>query len=336
MNSLDDCVEAAFAELDPRIRSQFADDPFTALDALGLKAREADHLTEKRADGGTCDGVSFLKEGVILYAATASRRENFTLGHELGHWLVDQAPDIYDWLAGQPEPAVALETLCDRLASGLVVPDDVINQIVGEGPVEANHVTLLYQSTNASIPVCAIALAGRLGTLGAVIVVRHAIQEVEYASVHPDPDRGWPVVHPWPGQPLPPSHPLRFLTAGQTARRKSFWETPWRSHAEFYLDAIAGQRRTVAVLADTDLWGVERFHAPQDREFDQRPELEVRCCGQVRRFRGYPHQDCGGGFCPICGKCRCDRRAAAEATCSRCGLQFLPHLLEKGLCDDCR
>ena len=336
MNTLEDCTEAALSVLEARTRDDFTASPLAILHDLGLKVQASDHLAETRHDGGSCDGMSFLKDGVILYAPTESRRENFTLAHELGHWLVYQVDEIFDWLADQPEPDVAHETLCDRIAARLLVPDTLLRQAVGNGPLRANHITDLYRATNASLPVCAIALASKLPTLGAVIITRHSTETVEYASIHPDPERGWPKVRPWPGQPVPPTHPLRRLTTGSTLTTRSFWETPWRSRADFYLDAVAGNRRTIAVLADTDLWAVERFHPVTTREFDDRPEREIRCCGSTRRVRGYPCPKCNEVHCPECGKCRCDRQTAAETKCAGpCGLQYMPHLLTDGLCDQC-
>src|SRR5690606_684707 len=101
--------------MEPAARSRFAVDPLTTMRLdLGLTVSPADHLSEKRADGGACDGLSFPKDGVILYAPTRnSRRENFTLAHELGHWLIEQVPAVFDWLFEQQAPEKVLETLCD-------------------------------------------------------------------------------------------------------------------------------------------------------------------------------------------------------------------------------
>lgn len=106
MRNIDDCVYAAMATLSPETLSRFLADPLHTMRAdLGLKVQEAEHLAEKRADGGACDGLSFLKDGVVLYAPTRnSRRQNFTLAHEVGHWLVHKVPAIFDWLVDQPDP----------------------------------------------------------------------------------------------------------------------------------------------------------------------------------------------------------------------------------------
>jgi hypothetical protein len=357
MRTLDDCVAAALGAMGQEVRTRFVLDPLATMRTdLGLKVTAAEHLAERRADAGACDGLSFLKDGVILYAPTDnSRRENFTLAHELGHWLVGKVPKIFDWLVEQPTPKQALETLCDLIAQRLLLADAAITSVVGDGPIRAQHVIDLYEATQASIPVCAIALAARLTGLCAIVVVDidpNAFDDravVRYASVRPDPSEGWPKVYPWPGQAVPPGHPFQhLLSRAQTGfllalesrelQKLSFWSTPWGERAPFYLDAVApSRRRVIGILADTDLWGAERFHPAERRDYDQRPEREITCCGQTRKVRGYPHDPCGQIHCPACGKCRCDRRDDELVLCGgNCFLKYKPHLLIKGLCEDCR
>lgn len=344
MRTLDDCLAAALNELAPDVLARLRFDPLgTIRRDIGLKVQEAAHLTERRADGGACDGLSFLKDGVILYAPTRnSRRENFTLAHEVGHWLVGQVPEIFDWLFDQAEPKHFLETLCDLIAQHLLLSNSTLDSVIGSSPIRAHHVLDLYEASQASMPACAIALGERLPGLGAVMLVDRDSEsdelKVRYASVHPDPAHGWPKVYPWPGQALPVAHPLRFLTAGAVVQRRTFWATPWGDRADFYMDAVASSdRRIVAVLTDTDLWGAERFHPRSTRDFDQRPEQEITCCGQMRTARGYPCHQCGQVHCPICGKCRCDRRNDELVMCSGgCFLSYRRNLLVDGRCDDCR
>lgn len=343
MRTIEECVEAALAVLTPQVRAGFAADPITVLrDGLDLKVQQAPHLAQRRGDGGACDGVSFLQDRVILFAPTPySRRENFTLAHELGHWLVTQTPPIYDWLFEQPDPNQELETVCDGIAQRLLLTQSSIDHVVQAGPVQARHVLDLYESSNASIPACAIALAARLPGLGAVVIVEHPGPPdpavVAYASIRPDPERGWPKVYPWPGQDVPAGHPLRHHRAGGSIRRRSFWAMPWGERADFYLDAVEVRGRWIAVLADTDLWGAERFHPNTAREFDQRPEREIHCCGQTRKVRGYPCPTCDEAHCPECGKCRCERQQDELIMCAGgCFLMFRPNLLVNGLCEECR
>lgn len=335
--NLEQCVELALQQVTPAVRARFAADPLGALrQELGLAVEAADHLRKRRNDGGACDGMSFLEDGVILYAPTPnSRRQNFTLAHEFGHWLVEQATEIYDWLADQREPARMLETVCDRIAQRLLLPAELVSSVV-KRPLRASGVLDLYRASQASRPVCCIALAERLPQLGAVILLDREAESVAYASVRPDPEHGWPRVFPWPGQPVPAGHPLRTLARRAAVTRRSFWRMPWGEEADYYLDAVAAGNWTVAVLSATDLWNAERLHVEQPRRFDDRPVREVRCCGEVRPVRGYPCPNCREPFCPKCGRCRCDRQAAAEQICQRCFVRYLPHLLVNGLCEECR
>lgn len=336
MRTLDDCVEAAFTLLDSIDLHACDGDPHAVARELDLQVVEAPFLTQRRGDHGACDGMSFLDDNVILYAPTPSRRENFTLAHEIGHWLVNQVDAIFDWLGEQEDGARALETLCDRIARRLLIADDAINSVLGTQPVSVAQLRALYDMTLASIPVCLISLARRLPCTGAVVSIDPSNWMVTYSSVQPDPERGWPVVVPWPGQEVQADHPLRRLTAGNDLRRKTWWTTSWGRREDFYVDALHTGNRILAVFAAHDLWAIDRFHAPTRRAFDERPERIVTCCGRTRTVRGWPCPDCDGGYCPDCKSCICDRRAAREVTCQgRCGLSYMPHLLQEGYCEDC-
>ncbi len=335
--NVDTCARRALAGLTDQQRRDVAADPIDALRALGLEVRAVEHLANQRADGGACDGVSFLDDGVVLYAASSrSRRENFTLAHELGHWLVHRDSAILDWLADQPSPMAQLETICDRVAQQLLLPAEHVAATVGAGPVRAEHLLELYAGTNASRPVCAIGLAARLRGLGAVVIINTTTWDVESASIHPDPDRGWPEVFPWRGQPTPPGHPFRTLRPGAALTRRSRWTAPWGSEQTYYIDALRDDRRVYAVLADTDLWHAETLHLDPPRDYLDRPRGEVTCCGRTHTVSGYRCSTCDRHYCPVCKQCVCDRRAARAVTCTKCFLTREPHLVSGGVCVECR
>jgi hypothetical protein len=124
--SVDTCADLALKELSSGVAERFAREPAETLrENLGLAVQCVGHLDQSRDDGGVCDGLSYLSDGVVLYRRTGNRRENFTLAHELGHWLVDLIEDIYDWLVKQSNPAKMLETVCDRIAQKLLLPNTV-------------------------------------------------------------------------------------------------------------------------------------------------------------------------------------------------------------------
>ena len=256
---------------------------------------------------------------MILYAPTpASRRENFTLGH----WLAESAPDIYDWIADQDEPGPLLETLCDQIAQRLLLPESAATAVIGSGPIRAQHLVDLYEGSHASRPVCAIALAKHMPGSGAIAIIDRCTGAVTHATVQPDPEQGWPSVFPWRGQRLSEGHPLLGIIPEASAARRLPWRTPWGTQADLYVDAIGDDRRVMAVLCDRDLWEVERFHAPIQRDFDIRPMLRGSYCGTSFERRGYPCADCGQPFCPRCGDCRCQQDAKRVLTCQKCFLQY--------------
>lgn len=334
--NIEQCTAAALSSLPPSVLRQFADSPLTALETLGLTVEHVEQLTDTRRDGGVCDGTSFLQHDVILYRPTPnSRRENFTLAHELGHYLVDKDEQTMDWLGDQPQTQRLLETTCDRIAQALLLPNERVTAVVG-GPISADTVLDLYESTQASRPACAIAVAARLPGLGAVVFIDPATNQVSFSSVRPDPEHGWPEVFPWASHPVPAGHPLKAIPAGGRLTRRSYWETPWGNRQPFYIDALHEGRRIIAIFSETDLWDCEKLHIEPQRTYLDRPIREVTCCGSITEFRGFPCSECDGGYCPTCRQCRCEKLASQERPCRRCFALYQPHLLVDGLCEEHR
>lgn len=333
--NVDDFVTRALSSITTDLRDLFAVNPLGALKEMKLTVVAVEELGDTRQGGGACDGVSFLQDGVILYAPSPnSRRENFTLGHELGHALVARDVAAMDWLADQSDTARLLETICDRIASALLLPAAGLTHL--DGPVSAQDVLDLFRSTQASRPVCAIAIANRLNGLGAVALVDRYSRQVTFSSVHPHPDMGWPTVFPWRGQVIPPGHPLATLHDGGTMRRRSYWATPWGARQDYYIDACHDGHHLIVVFADLDIWGCETLHLDPPREYLDRPTGEVTCCGHTVQVRGYLCTTCQQHYCPRCQRCRCERSAGTETTCRRCFLSYQPHLIIEGLCEECR
>lgn len=337
MTSADDWVLRAVTS-EPEVAALFADDPAgTMQDGLKLLVQVVDDVQTSRGVHGACDGISFLEDGVVTYRATPySQRDQFTLGHETGHFLLDRLPGFYDWLVNQPHEDELLESMCDRIAARLLLPDSKVTSVVGAGPLRAVHVDELVQSSRASRPACAIALAQRLNVVGAVVLIDQASRVVSHASVRSDPDRGWPTVFPWRSQPCPAAHPLAVMKPGASWRGKSWWSTQWEQRADYYIDAVSDGRTIVAVFADTDLWSSERLHLDQSREYDTRPWLTFWCCGREQSFQGYPCGTCGRGYCRTCRECECDRRSKSSTVCIGCNLEMPRHRLQAGRCEECR
>ncbi|APZ33039.1 hypothetical protein BOH66_01055 [Microbacterium aurum] len=334
--NVDACVRLAVAAVPSDVRAGFIDDPLeTMTGRLGLTVRAAPQLASARADGGFCDGMSFLDDGVILYRPTGNRRENFTLAHELGHYIVNTLDRVVDWLADNDDDGRVLETICDRFARELLLPTNVAAELVGRGPVRARHVLELYSATSASHPVCMIALAQQMRELGAIALIDRTTGEVTDASVRPDPELGWPKVIPWRGQRMPQGHHLLGLEEGTGRTERLTWHGTWGDE-DFFIDAVGARNKIVCVFAATDIWTPGSAAPLISRDFDTRPHLRGTCCGRDFQVAGYPCPKCKKPFCPSCGLCPCQRSSAADALCDECFRLFRPHLLEGGLCVECR
>ncbi len=322
----------------PTLVTAISASPIDGARQLGLTVQPVERLTETRGARGWCDGVSFLKAGVTAYVRSPnSRREHFTIAHEIGHWLVDRDDDAVDWLADLPDPARVLEQLCDQIAGRLLVTDETLNSLIGSWGIQAADIRGLYERTTASEPVCAIALTRHLRTPGAVVLLDRAGFTVSYASLIWDKGDEQPVAYPWPGQHIPAAHPLRNLAVGGHMQRRSWWATPWGERHTYYLDAVSGQSRIAAVFAETDIWGCEQLHLDQPSRRPARPSFTIQCtCGFAGEVRGYPHDECGKPFCPQCGACECDRKFAGHKPCAQCFVRTPARDLVDGRCSMCR
>jgi IrrE N-terminal-like domain len=326
------------AALQAELIATIADSPIEGARRLGLTVQAVDTLADDRGAHGWCDGVSFLRAGTILYVRSPnSRREHFTIAHEIAHWLVDRDDEAVDWLADLPDAPRTLEQLCDQIAGRLLVTDDALDALLAGRTVEATDVRALYESTTASEPVCAIALTRRLHVPGALVLLDRGTQTVSYASLIWDFDDERPIAYPWPGQQIPVGHPLRGLAAGSRCQRRSWWATPWDERHTYYLDAVSGQNRIAAVFAETDLWGCEKLHLDTPSRRPSKPSFTLSCqCGFVGEVRSYPHDDCGQPFCPRCEECACVRKYSGHKACKQCFVSTPPRDLVDGLCSMCR
>lgn len=318
-------------ELDDGLRDDVAGSVATAIELhLGLTVRPAESFGERGA-GGWCDGASLIDSGVILYRPTASRRQNFTLMHELGHHLIDNNVDCLTWLADQPDPPRVLEQLCDQIAADLLITANVVDQVLGRRAADAGAVLELYDRTEASRSACVIAVARRLPCDGFVLLVEEGSTAVFFAARARDTRP-----YGWREDPIPSAHPLR--QEPPPARALSWWPYPTGSERrEYFMSTATARGWTIAVFAENNLFGVPGFHIPQQVDEDRGNDADITCpCGYRGRTRMWPCPRCGVPECPQCGECDCARRDRKLVQCKSCFSMVQPHLIVDGLCDACR
>jgi hypothetical protein len=326
-------AERLVAALDPAARQAFATDPQGAVaEHFGRRLRPEPHLGDRRGAGGWCDGMSFDDHGVIVYAPTWSRRENFTIAHEVGHGMVDadEDEDTWNWVGDHPEKDGIIEKTCDAIASRLLLPRDRISAVLSEQRASGGAVLRLYDHFEASREACAIAVAERLGCEGFVLLAKADTELITFASRFGDTRPS-----PWRDDPLPPAHPLHRLDAGEEQVIESWWPTRGNDRRPFYQHAIRHEDWIYAAFAENDLWGAARFHAPRPEPTTSR-RFYVNCaCGYKGYTNSFPCGTCRTVPCPTCG-CECDRKAKLpEEACRNCFTVVRQHLLVDGLCPRC-
>ncbi|GAA3824108.1 ImmA/IrrE family metallo-endopeptidase [Cellulomonas soli] len=315
-------------------RALIAGNPIAGIESLGYTVVAEAALTSKRGAGGWCDGLSFAEHNTVIYAPTpGSNRQNFTLLHEVGHILVEDDDSALVWLADRDNPEREVERLCDEIASALVVPEEMLDDIVGIGPLTAMDLKTLVTVSSASGPACAIALATRLSS-GAVAIIDRATEIVAHSALCGDELQ----VYPWRGTNVPAGHPLLRLAAGAATTTRSYWLDRWDRRQDYYVSAVATEKRIYAVFSINDLWGVDRFHggqAPPTKSNALRREIRCRC-GFRGPVTGWPCPECGHLYCPECGDCDCQRRARMQELCGSCFCLTPAVDLVGGICSGCR
>jgi len=318
----------------PGVRSELAQDPAAALRRRFDLIVQATQTPARRGEGGWCDGLSFLHERLVLYVPTpSSRREHFTLLHELGHHLAATCDDLLEWAADSPNPSRVIEEMCDAMAAQLLLPDELLNGVLARAKPSAQHLVALYERSTASREVCAIALAQRLGCEGFVTLIRRDRLEVTFSSRVAETRP-----YAWRGDLLPPAHPLRTLGTARVLRCESWWPLPGGERRGYWLDALADDRHTYAIFADSDLWGITPLHILDRVEArTERPTIEVHCstCGFQGVTHRFPCTDCRKPACPRCGDCACSRRIRQSGVCRVCHCRVPKHRLRDGTCNDC-
>lgn len=299
----------------PEIREALGLEPADALvQHFGLRIVPLDQLRSSRGAGGWCDGVSLTNDRVICFAPSPhSRRQNFTLLHEFGHFLANEDDDVLDWLADRPDPATDIERLCDAVAAQILLPESTTTRILDGRRPSPEHLQQLYTASEASEEVCAIALAGRLSVRGAVVLIRRRTATVAFAA-----SSGWPPLLVPRGLAVPPHHPLRELGIRQ---RWSGWTTSDLRLAAtepvpetlipnlLQARAQAGRNRTTAILLDTrSIDGAEDYWLARHVFDPDQPDRNSSVCPRCSHRSNpntYPCEECGAPPCWRCGQCRC-------------------------------
>lgn len=326
-------------QLTPDRQGELAVAPVATLREMGLTVCELDATFT--SEGCSCDGAYFPEpyapRPTIGYVRTPrSRREAFTLLHELGHHLVRSDPPLLSAIADDDlDPDRLEERICDAFAGRLLVPDAILTAVVGQRRPEAADLRRLFDACSGSREACAVRLAEHLRCDGYVALLDRSSHTVRFASPSPECAYAW-----GRGSPVPSRHPAWHAGDGGVFRGQG--EVAWRSgyRRNLWLDAVGDGPLVVAVFSADRYWsalGLGILDAPSATIAT--PMLltgSCRHCG-ARVWGTRACDKCGDVRCRACGKCGCGAPPLRAKVCARCYMlknkaQFHPG---SSLCREC-
>lgn len=266
----------------------------------------------------------------IFFDPTANdARIRFTVLHELGHHLLVTAAaallDDIDVAAGQAHAAASVEELvCHRFAARLLIPDRVLDAVVGS-PVRPADVVAVHDASNASWEAVVVRVAERLRRPGAVVLMRD-IGRVSFCA-------GSRLEAPWWGRGSL-TDPAGALAAAfdrdHIARREVFRHGQAFSRELFCDTQRVHDRLVVAVLSDKASDGRFDVLVDPDPVWTDRVVFCEWC--EAERTEGWCEL-CRGRRCSECGRCGC-KKPRQNPVCASCGLEA-PMRLGETICVDC-
>lgn len=108
---------------------------------------------------------------LVITRSMSTRRQHFTLLHELGHHIQRTDLALGEAVLAHREAELFEEAACDAFAARLLLPDDMVASVLGsEGPT-ARAAVELFALSNASRAAICVRLAGLLTQAAVVAVV---------------------------------------------------------------------------------------------------------------------------------------------------------------------
>jgi IrrE N-terminal-like domain len=337
--TLESIVGALLAHLDEDIRTDLAsEDPVTAIELyfgpIGFQPLPSTRVTRGQcATDGYYDSQIDPSRPWIIYAENVHEtRVRFTVLHELGHHLLvtvaDSLLDVIDVLGGGGDGTInAEEAVCHRFAGKLLVPDDLLIEIIGSDRIKPEHVLAVHEKASASWEAVAVRVAEVMPAAGAVILLRDG-ETVAFCASSPRLDSAW-----WPRDSrLDPNGPLaRGFHLRQTAQPEQYRFGLGYPRAMFCDTLPVHDGLAIGVLTDKPSDGSLSIIEEAEPAWKERVQFCEWHPG-VERDVGWCDK-CKGQRCPECGRCGCSH-PMKNPLCPDCGLQK-PFRAGAEICRDC-
>lgn len=160
------------ASYGPSFCAQLGESPIKTLRSHGIRVEPFNAFPYQEGDC-SCDGIFHPgPPPAIGYRPTPhSRRDQFTLIHEFGHYAVRHDDDVLSELAEFDDGGKETEErVCDTFAGSILVSDDIVATVLDSERPMAAHLAELYDQSHGSREACAVRLAERLPGFGYVVI----------------------------------------------------------------------------------------------------------------------------------------------------------------------
>jgi hypothetical protein len=320
-------ARALIARLDDAVLADLrSEDPATAIEVhfapIGLRSLpEADALNDRCSIAGYYESEFDPEKPWIIYADDLPvRRVRFTLLHELAHHLLATTAcdllDEIDRLGGSlADGAVRVEELvCHAFAGAVLIPDEVLDAVIGSAPLMPQHLVDIAARTHASYDAIAVQVTERMEQAGAVALVRQPGQ-VSFAPASPRMTTYW-----WPANSeVDPAGPLAraLATEQQPSRPETYrWQQAYARtlHCET-LRVRPGL--AVGVMSEKPRTGGLSLLEQPDPIYKDR---DLFCAWDGSELDTGWCDGCAGPLCGECGRCRCTK-PLRNPLCPECGLE---------------
>jgi hypothetical protein len=295
--------------------------------------------TEAAVGGSGCSVDGSYQEGppprITVAVGVSQGRRNFTVLHELGHHLIrggNGDPEVIDLLASQPDGGAALEEeVADAIAAELLLPEILVDQVIGARGPTAAEVTDLFARSQASREACCVRASQRIVGAGYVMLAEGSTARFTAAANTPYVvARGAHQGH---------NHLVARAARLRAARGEA--RLRFRSGATsdpLHGDAVASDGYVFAVfVAGRAPWLSLSILSEPPGPAEHHGACLICHDDFVTWER--PCSTCGDPRCPTCGNCSCKSAVPSGAReCSQCHLVQPPHLFRGAatICTDCR
>lgn len=266
----------------------------------------------------------------ILYSdEVVAERARFTIIHELGHHILNtygaRLLDDLDRIGGSVAGAKsAEESACHQFAGQVLVPKELLEDIIASDALTPRHIVRMHEMTNASWEALAVGTASYTGQTTAVALVRSP-GEVAFVAANG--------LAPWPrGSSVRPGGVLdRALRCNSARARREVYRYGLGRAEELFCDTLrVSAGLAIAVMSPRRSDGGLSILMPVEPAWKDREEFCAWC--NAERDVGWCHE-CSGQRCRECERCGCDV-PISNPVCPKC---FLVGPIRTGseVCVDC-